>query len=520
MRLPLDRKTPSGLKLELVANFVGTGWAGLMQLACIPAYIKFMGIESYGLIGFYLVLQATLQVLDLGLSPTMTREMARYSVQPDKADEARNLVRTLEIVYWIVGVLIGTVILTTSTPLAVYWIKSGSIPARSVKQAVMLMGVLAFFQWPISFYQGGLTGLRQQVLLNALKISASTANNVGSLLALWLVSPTIQTFLLWQIGVNAFQVTALAFFLWRKLPGSDRPPRFDSLLANNVRRFAAGMTGIGVISLVLTQADKLLVSKLFSLKTFGYYALAWSVASGPLIVAGCVFNVIFPRMSALVSTGNKHLISESYHRGSQLMAVLVFPLAAVVTVFSSPFLRLWTGNTEMAKNAAPVLSMLMVGSAVNAVLYLPYILQLAFGWTSLPFVAGLVSISVLVPVMFPMTKHFGLVGAASMWAALNVLNMFIAVPIMHRRLLPDENWKYYRDVGVPLLSASLTVVAGRLVFMNLQSRMAILTALLGFWLVSCSVAVLVAPQIREQVRRYFLDRAHLTCSELHQRSHW
>jgi len=45
-----------------MANFAGTGWAALMQIVCIPLYIKFMGIEAYGLIGFYLVLQAMLQV--------------------------------------------------------------------------------------------------------------------------------------------------------------------------------------------------------------------------------------------------------------------------------------------------------------------------------------------------------------------------------------------------------------------------------------------------------------------------
>ena len=84
MNRALLTKAPSGFKLELVASFAGTGWAALVQLICIPAYIKFMGMESYGLFGFYLVLQAMLQILDLGLSPTMTREIARYSVQPEK----------------------------------------------------------------------------------------------------------------------------------------------------------------------------------------------------------------------------------------------------------------------------------------------------------------------------------------------------------------------------------------------------------------------------------------------------
>jgi hypothetical protein len=33
-----------------------------------------MGMEAYGLIGFYFMLQGVIQILDLGLSPTMNRE--------------------------------------------------------------------------------------------------------------------------------------------------------------------------------------------------------------------------------------------------------------------------------------------------------------------------------------------------------------------------------------------------------------------------------------------------------------
>ena len=508
MKFPWSFRSRSGFKLELVASFAGTGWAGIVQLACIPAYIKLMGIESYGLIGFYLVLQAMLQVLDLGLSPTMNREMARYSVQPEKAAEARDLVRTLEIGYWLIGLFIGAGILTAAPWLATHWIKASAIPIRNVTQAVMLMGILAVFQWPVSFYQGGLMGLRQQVLLNALKISAATLANVGAVLILWGISPTIQAFLLWQVGVGAVMVTALAISLWRSLPSCERTARIDFAVARNVRRFAAGMTGIAVTSLVLTQADKLLVSKLFSLRMFGYYALAWSVANGPLILSGCVFSVLFPRMSALVTTGDKNAISLSYHRGSQLMAVLILPIASVVAAFSFEILHLWTRNTETAANTAHVLTLLIVGSAINALLYLPYALQLAYGWTKLSIVAGLISISILIPLMFPMTKHFGLVGAASIWAILNLLNMLIAVPIMHRRLLPLETWGYFGDVGLPLLYTAATAVIARLMFSKLESPLATVAVLAGVWVASVAGAVVSAPLIRAEVRRHFSSLMH------------
>ena len=91
MKSPWNFGYISRLKLNLAANLTGSAWSMFVQLLCIPLYIKFMGVEAYGLVGFYLMLQAMLQVLDLGLSPTMNREMARYSVEPEKADERTRL---------------------------------------------------------------------------------------------------------------------------------------------------------------------------------------------------------------------------------------------------------------------------------------------------------------------------------------------------------------------------------------------------------------------------------------------
>ena len=186
------------------------------------------------------------------------------------------------------------------------------------------------------------------------------------------------------------------------------------------------------------------------------------------------------------------------------MAVLVLPITAVLSLFSFETLQLWTGNSETAANTAPVLSVLLIGSAMNALLCLPHMLQFAFGWTRLSLLAGVTSIAILVPLMFPMTKHFGLVGAASVWAILNVLNMLIAVPIMHRRLLPRETWRYFSDVGLPLLGSIVTVTIGRLVFVfaKIESRLVTLAVVACLWLVCLFVAILTAPLIRGRIQRY------------------
>src|SRR3972149_8616428 len=98
----------SGISINLLANFAGQAWSALMTLALVPVYIKFLGIEAYGLIGFYAMLQGILVVWDFGLGQTLNRELARYSAMPEKAGDARNLVRTLETGYWAIGIAIGT----------------------------------------------------------------------------------------------------------------------------------------------------------------------------------------------------------------------------------------------------------------------------------------------------------------------------------------------------------------------------------------------------------------------------
>jgi O-antigen/teichoic acid export membrane protein len=505
MNVSWNSNSPTGVKFGLLANFAGTGWAALVQLVCVPLFVKFLGIEGYGLIGFYLMLQTLFQVMDLGLSPTVNREMARYTVQPEKAGEARDLVRTLEVGYWFIGLILGAALFASASWIATHWIKSSALSVSAVTRALMLMGFLAVLQWPISFYQGALMGLHRQALFNILKIVAVTIGNGGAVLILWHVSSTIEAFLLWQVAVWAVQAVLIAYFVWRSLPCSVQKARFNPHVVRGVWRFAIGMSGITLVGLIITQVDKVLVSKLLTLRIFGYYVLAWTVANGLVIVSSAIFNVVFPRLSAQVAASDEDGVRKSYHRGAQLMAVMVLPPAAVLSFFSFDILRLWTRSTETAAFDAQILSVLVIGSALNALLYLPYALQLAFGWTKLSFVAGVLSIAILIPSLFPLTKYFGAIGAASMWAVLNILNMLIAVPVMHRRLLRGETWRYYRDIGLPLLATMGVAMLGRLVFVDLSSPFVTLACISSVWLACLVVAVLAAPHVRSWVLTQVID---------------
>lgn len=64
------------LRYNLAANCVGQVTSIVLGIVTVPIYVRYLGIEAYGLITFNVVLLGWMQVLDMGLTPTLCREMA------------------------------------------------------------------------------------------------------------------------------------------------------------------------------------------------------------------------------------------------------------------------------------------------------------------------------------------------------------------------------------------------------------------------------------------------------------
>ncbi len=437
---------------NLIANYTGRIWTGLISLVFVPLYIKFLGIEAYGLIGIYLSLMALLSVLDMGLSATLSRELARLSASQNTGQESRNLVRTMEAIYWGIGILIGAGISLLAPLLARHWVNVQSSSVATVEKAVIIMGFVAAFEWPGALYAGGLMGLQRQVHLNGIRAGMATLQSVGAVLILWLVSPTIIAFFKWQIFISTLQTFLLARGLWYALPATGEKIAFRRELLIKNWRFAAGMTGISVMVAVLTQLDKIILSKLLTLEMFGYYVLAFNVAGALTLLVNPIFSALFPRLSQLVVEKADADLSSLYHKGCQLLSLIVLPAAVTLIFFSKEILSLWIGTPDTVGNTYLLLSLISIGTGLNCVMTLPYALQLSFGWTKLSFYKNVIACIVLVPILLFMTSNYGGIGAAIVWIILNAGYFLIEIPVMHRRILNKEMSQWYiYDVGLPAL---------------------------------------------------------------------
>ena len=486
------------IKHNLIANLAGSAWSALMGLAFVPFYINLMGAESYGIVGVLVSLQGMLAVLDLGLSHSMTREMARLSMEHGNRKLMADTARTLEVIYWAIALGVVVIIVLLSNFIAYHWLNPMHLSRESLLQALWIMALVIGLRWPVTIYMGGLNGLQRQVLVNTLMAIFATLQGMGALAVLWLIEPTVQAFFLWQALIALVQVVALRIALWRSF-SSEYKGEFSKEVLRNIWRFTVGMSGIALTGVIITQIDKVLLSKMLTLAEFGYYTFAATIAAVVYRIIGPVFTAYYPRLTELVSKGDPLGLVRTYHQGCQLMAVTILPATLVLAFFSKEILELWTHNSDVVTHSFLLVSLLVIGNALNGLLTLPYALQLAHGWVKLAFYMHVIDVIVLVPAIYFSTLRWGAVGAAGMWIVFNMVHILIGIQLIHQRLLVAEKSRWYvNDVGKILLAVLVVTGVAKTLMADELSGMAKILILVVTLGIATTAAIVSAESLRKK----------------------
>lgn len=460
------RAGPSRLNLGsgLLLGVFGGAWSAIIAFLCVPWYIRFLGIESYGLIGFFVTLQAVIAILDLGVGATINREVARSAALND-LDRARRLLRSLELVYAVVALAIAGLVIAAAPLIAANWLKPAALPAEEVVRAIRMMGVVIALRWPVGLYYGTLIGLQRPQDSYRVIAATTTIANVGAVLVLFAIERSVAAFFMWQ-GATA----VLALFwawrsAWRALEGSKGTP-FDRPLLGSVLLQSVLMSGVAITGAILSQVDKFVVSSSISLADFGGYSLAVVLASALSVLFIPTFNLIYPRLSALTATGREDERIAFYRLGTRLFLSCMLPIALSGFFYANDILALWTGDAALAGRVAPIAGWICLGSALNGLMHFPYALQLASENTRLPLLINCSLIAVSVPLTVALVKQFGALGGAYGWLAMNAVYVVIGVWATHRFLLHGLARRWVFLDAVPAFGVAAAVVGG------------------GFWLMS------------------------------------
>jgi O-antigen/teichoic acid export membrane protein len=489
---------------NLAMGLANAGWTLLVSLVAIPVYINRLGVEAYGLVGFLVTLQAMLQLLDFGLAATVNREVARHRALAELG-RLGGMLRTLAAWSWGLALLIAILIGIASPWLGGHWLLARQMPATEVSNAVALIGVLIACRWPIALYQAVLFGAERLATASWISIAMVTLTHLGGICVLVWVSSSVFALFAWQGMVALAQVLLLRREAWKIVGAGRHAPAYSLHELRGVWRFSAGMGLVGATGLLLGQIDKVVLSRMLDLGSFGRYALATTVIGSFAVIVTPIFNAFFPRLSALLTHGRTPDVAEAYVLGTRLIASILFPVAAILVVFGDSILLAWTGNRDIAITVAPILGLLAMGSAIHGAMHMPYALQVAAGNTRIPLRINALLIAVFIPLLVLLAARQGAIGAARAWLLLHLLYLGIGIVWTHRGLLPEarRGWLLH-GVGLPLLVALMTAAFAHFVARPNLHGLATELACAGVLLcVSIACCTLLAPSIRGSLLREF-----------------
>ncbi|WP_250657400.1 lipopolysaccharide biosynthesis protein [Alkalimarinus coralli] len=431
-------------KLELAINLTARLVAAVLSFLVVPFYTELLGVEAYGLIGFFTTFQAIFFLLEMGVVGAFVRQTAMASESSrERGGELKKLASTLNTLFLILGFVVSILVYYVSGLIAENWVSSDGLPHEHVERAIQLMGVVIGAQFPFLIYQAGLLGLHKHLQLNVLLIVVALLRYLGALIILMSVESSITAYFAWQLLVSLFQSAISKFLLWRNYPRKAEVKHFDIDQLKKIWRFSAGMAGIAMTTVAMMQVDKVVVSGVLSLTEFGYYSMAVLIASVPLLVAGPFYNVYYPKLSQFVSVGNQEKLVECYHQGAQLIAAFIIPLGGMIALFAEPISLIWIRDQFMSSQISPLITILCLGTTLAGVMHIPYSLQIAHGWTKLTFRANLIAVMLMIPLMMKYIPEYGAIAACYCWLLMNVGFVVFNTSIMHRRLLIGEIKRWY-----------------------------------------------------------------------------
>lgn len=452
------------LKKNIFANYASQLYVTLIGIVMVPLYVKYMGAEAYGLVGFFSMLQAWFTLLDMGLTPTIARETARFQGGATQALAYRRLVRALEGVFLMVALLGGGALFAASGYIARDWLNASKLPIAEVTASVQLMAVIIGMRWMCGLYRGAISGSEKLVWLGAYNAGIATVRFVLVLPVLVFAGATPTVFFGFQLGAAIIELAGLLYYAYRLLP---RVPAGERLAGGwaalrPVLKFSLSIAFTSSVWVLVTQTDKLVLSKLLPLAEYGYFTLAVLVAGGIMMISGPISSAIMPRMARMEAQGDHAGLIALYRKSTQLVAVFAGATSLTLASCGESLLWVWTGDRALAQQAAPVLALYALGNGVLVVSAFPYYLQYAKGDLRLHLAGNAVFVLLLIPAIIWATSRYGSIGAGVVWLGMNLLSFVAWLPLVHRKFEKGLNKKwYFQDIlSIQVPMVLLVVAAG------------------------------------------------------------
>lgn len=419
------------LKKNILANYLGAGAVALAPILALPWYLAALGSKQFGLIGFIVMLQALLGLLDAGMGQALVREIAvRLDPAGGGRSSAASLLFGFERLYWLFALCAGGITLLLADAIASHWLNLGGLSAASGREAIYGAAFIFAAQFPGSVYRSLLVGADAQIALNGIMLGGALARHAGGVIVV-LVWPTLSAYLIWHASIALLETLVRGRWAWRTLNVKRSQTKWEIETLRPVWKMVAGLSGAVWLGALTVQMDKIILSRMVTIEQFGYYTIAATVAVGMLQLVYPLIQAALPR--AVQLRAEPAALRNLSIKLAGLIGLLTALGALIFMVAGEWLLGIWLRNAEAVAIVYPLLSVLLLGTALNAFYNVGYINWIAHEKIYRVLQVNILALALSIALIPALIVWQGTAGAAFGWLAINLIGFMFSLEWLKRK---------------------------------------------------------------------------------------
>lgn len=433
-----------------LANILGKFWGILSNFIFLPLYIHYLGLENYSIIAFTLILTSIMSILDVGLTSTLSRELA--SVQ-NSNKEKFNIFNTLETFYFFIVIASITIVFSLSNYLSSNWINLAHINPDAVSYYIKIVSFGIGLEIILRFYIGGLLGLEKQVLANKFIIAWGILRNGLIVIPIYFF-PSLEIFFLWQTFSVVIFVFMIRFSLLKLLSDNNSVYKFLKIDVNVLKNnfsFALSMFLIALVASINTQMDRIFLSKLLPLEILGFYTIAFSISRIINVVVASLNTANLPRITSLFTSNKQHAAIEIFNLFFKIITIFIISFGSIMILYGEEIIFVWTNNLELASNTGAYIPYIILGTSALAFQGLFYNIAIANKFMIYNNVIGISSLIITVPLYFFLIEKYGGIGAGLSFAITQIIILLIYSFMINKKFIRKEIFSYLLVLLGPII---------------------------------------------------------------------
>lgn len=394
-----------------IYNLLGYGVPLLFALLIIPALIRDLGEEKFGILSLVWVVIGYFSFFDFGIGRALTKIIAEKIGSDQKNDIPGTFWTSLFLM--VVFSLLGAIIVLLISPALVTGLFKISKEFHS--ETIVTFYLLAS-SIPVITTTAGMRGFLEAYqnfsTINFIRTFLGVFTFLGPLVCLYFSNSLI------LIAVSLVIVRVLVWLVYLiqclKINSElKKDVNIGRKFLKPILKLSGWMTVSNLVVPILIYLDRFLIGAIISATAIAYYSTPYEIVSKLLLIPGALTGVLFPAFSANYMT-NPEFTKKISINAIKYIVILMYPLVLIVIIFSFEGLSFWIGN-NFAKNSYFILQIMALGIFVNSIAYIPFTFLQGIGKPDIAAKIQLFELPIFVLAMLFAISDMGINGAVLIW---------------------------------------------------------------------------------------------------------